>query len=191
MKKLTIALAVLLATGTMYSCNDTAENKDSVEKADSANDAKQEAESTPVKEDDSEFMTFAAEAGMTEVEAAKTAEAKTSNSQVKAFAADMIKDHTTAGNELKSLASTKNISLPKAVGEDHQSRLADLSAASGTDFDKAYINMMVDDHQKVVDKFEDASKNAKDPDVKAFATKTLPTLQAHLEHAKSMKSAMK
>jgi putative membrane protein len=174
----------------MYSCND-ANKKDSVEKADSANEKKQDAQSTAVKEDDSEFMVFAADAGMTEVEAGKAAESKTTDPKVKAFAADMIKDHTAAGNDLKSLAATKNITLPTAISEEHQKALSDVSAKSGKDFDKAYINQMVDDHQKVVDKFEDASKNAKDAEVKAFAAKTLPTLQAHLEHAKMLKDGMK
>ncbi len=190
MKKMTLALAVLLTTGAMYSCNN-ADTKDSVEKADSANKEKADAQSTAVKEDDSEFMEFAADAGMTEVEAAKAAQSKTTDPKVKEFAAAMIKDHTAAGNDLKSLAGTKNITLPAAISEDHQKAIADVSAKTGKDFDKAYVDMMVDDHQKVVDKFEDASKNAKDPDVKAFATKTLPTLQAHLEHAKMIKDGMK
>jgi putative membrane protein len=191
MKKMTIALAVVLSTGALYSCGDTAEKKDSVEAADSSNDAKQDVATTPVKEDDSEFMTFAADAGMTEVEAGKAAQAKTTNAKVKAFAADMIKDHTAAGNDLKSLAANKNITLPTAISEDHQKAISEVGAKTGVDFDKAYVDMMVDDHQKVVDKFEDASKNAKDADVKAFATKTLPTLQAHLEHAKMLKDGMK
>jgi putative membrane protein len=191
MKKMTIALAILLATGGMYACNDTASNKDAVEKADSANEQKEDAQSTAVKEDDSEFMTFAADAGMTEVEAGKTAETKATDPKVKQFAADMIKDHTAAGNDLKSLAATKNVTLPSAISEEHQKALSDVGAKTGKDFDKAYIDQMVTDHQKVVDKFDDASKNAKDPDVKAFAAKTLPTLQAHLEHAKMLQDAMK
>ena len=190
MKKMTLALAVILSSGAMYSCNN-ASTKDSVEKADSSNEKKEDANSTAVKEDDSEFMVFAANAGMTEVEASKAAQSKSTNAKVKAFAADMIKDHTAAGEDLKALAGTKNVTLPTAISEDSQKDIADASAKTGADFDKAYIDMMVDDHQKVVDKFEDASKNAKDPDVKAFATKTLPTLQAHLEHAKMLKDGMK
>ena len=62
---------------------------------------------------------------------------------------------------------------------------------TGSDFEKAYINMMVDDHQKVVDKFKDASDKCKDPDIKALASKLLPTLQAHLDHAKMLKDGLK
>lgn len=191
MKKISLTLAIALATFSMYSCKDAEKAKDPVETAKETNDNKQDANALAVNEDDSKFLVFAADGGMTEVEASKLAKSMGTSKQVKEFGDQMIKDHTLAGNELKSLAATKNVTLPPTVGDDHQKAINELSNKKGTDFDKAYVNMMVDDHQKTVDKFKDASENCKDADIKAFATKTLPTLQGHLDHVKALKDGMK
>ena len=191
MKKISLALAIALATVTMYSCKDADKAKDPVDAAKETNDNKEDAKALGVSEDDSKFLVFAADGGMTEVEASKLAQSMGTSKQVKEFGDQMIKDHTMAGNELKSLAQTKNVTLPATVGEDHQKAITDLSNKKGADFDKAYVNMMVDDHQKTVDKFKDASENCKDADIKAFAAKTLPTLQGHLDHVKALKDGMK
>ncbi len=193
MKKLTLALAAALSVAAMYSCSNSGstETKDPVTVAKDSNDKKEDSSTMPVNEDDSKFLVFAADAGMTEVEAAKLAKVKPISAKAKEFADMMIKDHTAAGDEVKSLASKKMVTLPAAVGNDHQKALTDLGDKKDPDFEKAYINMMVDDHQKVVDKFKDAADKCKDTDVRAFAAKTLPTLQGHLDHAKALKAAMK
>lgn len=191
MKKISLALALALATVTMYSCKDGEKAKDPVEAAKDTNDTKEDANALAVTEDDSKFLVAAADGGMTEVEASKLAQTMGTSKQVKEFADQMIKDHTMAGNELKSLASTKNVTLPATVGEDHQKAITDLSNKKGADFDKAYVKMMVDDHEATVEKFKDASEKCKDADIKAFATKTLPTLQGHLDHVKALKDGMK
>ena len=191
MKKISLALAIALATVTMYSCKDGDKATDPKEVASETNEKKEEANALGVSEDDAKFLEFAADGGMTEVEASKLAQSMGTSKQVKEFGDQMIKDHTAAGNELKSLAATKNVTLPATVGEDHQKAINELSNKKGADFDKAYVNMMVDDHQKTVDKFKDASENCKDADIKAFATKTLPTLQGHLDHVKALKDGMK
>lgn len=66
-----------------------------------------------------------------------------------------------------------------------------LGKLSGNDFDKAYMKHMVDDHKKDVSEFEKASRSAKDPEVKAFAAKTLPTLKAHLQQAQTTYDAVR
>ncbi len=103
----------------------------------------------------------------------------------------MVNDHTKAGDELAALAKTKNISLPLAPDADAKKAADDLAAKSGKDFDKAYINAMLDGHKKAVKLFEDASQNCKDPDLKAFATKTLPTLKMHLDSVQAIHDSMK
>jgi len=75
--------------------------------------------------------------------------------------------------------------------DEHQKHVKDLSEKTGTDFDEAYMKMMVNDHKDDVDKFEECSKDSKDADLKAFATKTLPVLQKHLAEAKTIKDAVK
>ena len=194
MKKISLIMAIGVATAFMYSCNNSGNNdasKDPVVAAKDSNDTKEDKKVLGVDEADSKFLVFAADAGMTEIQAAELANAQKVSAKTKEFAAMMIKDHTAAGNEVKALAGTKNISLPADIGDDHKKAITNLGDKKPADFEKAYFEMMVDDHQKVVDKFKDASENCKDSDIKAFATKTLPTLQMHLDHAKMMKEGTK
>ena len=109
----------------------------------------------------------------------------------KEFADMMVMDHTKANEELKALAKTKNISLPDSLNEDSKTKWADLAKATGKDFDKAYVSAMVDDHKKTVSMFEDASKNLKDPELKAFVDKTLPVLKGHLTKITAINDGMK
>jgi putative membrane protein len=144
-----------------------------------------------VDHDDQEFMNKAAQGGMAEVMLGQTASSKGTSPDVKNFGNRMVSDHGKANDELKQLAQTKGVTLPADV-DDESKKMADkLSKLSGKDFDKAYIDGMVEDHEKDVKEFEKASKNAKDPDLKAWAAKTLPTLQDHLKMAKETKAKLK
>jgi putative membrane protein len=135
------------------------------------------------------FWSNAAQGGMAEVELGKLALQKSQNADVKKFAQMMITDHTKANDELKALAAKKSIVLPTDIG-DHKETVDDLSKLSGAEFDKEYVEAMVDDHEEDVDFFEDKSDNS-DADIKAFTTKTLPTLKKHLEAIKAIQSKMK
>ncbi len=128
---------------------------------------------------------------MTEVQLGKLAQEKSKNQRVKHFGEMMVQDHSKAGDELKGLASKKNVTLPADLSEDHKKHKADLSKKSGKDFDKSYMDMMVDGHQNAIDAFEKTSNNTKDADVKAWVDKILPTLRVHLDSAKAIKSALK
>jgi putative membrane protein len=103
----------------------------------------------------------------------------------------MVTDHSKANDELKALAHKLNITLPDSISSDESKTRDDLAKKSGADFDKDYVNDMVDDHKKDVKAFEDAAKNCKDSDLKAFANKTLPTLKMHLEAIEKIKKGMK
>jgi len=188
MKKI---LSLFLTLGILSACNEG--GKDSVEKADSANEAK--ADNTPeavkVDEATSEFLVKAADGGLAEVEAGKLAEQKASNSRVKSFATMMVSDHTGANAEVKSLAAARNITLPTAPSEDNQQKSAKVNEKTGKDFDKAYMEMMVDDHKKTIDLFEKAENNCKDEEVKTFIRNTLPKLKKHLNAADSIYAAVK
>jgi len=136
------------------------------------------------------FMNEAAPGGMAEVELGKLASAKAENAEVKAFAQKMVEDHSKAGDELKQLAAQKKVILPPDVMPKHKEIIDKLSKLNGADFDKEYVKAMVADHEKDVAAFENVSKTAVDADVKAFATKTLPTLKMHLEMIKAMSEKM-
>jgi putative membrane protein len=163
---------------------------DTTEFADSTNEAVADSvasdSASAVAEDDAEFAVEAANGGMAEVALSKIAEEKATDSKVKAFAKQMVTDHSKANDELKALASSKNITLPSAPNEEKQKAAADLGGKSGADFDKAYISQMKKDHDKTVKLFEDAQKEVKDAELKAFIDKTLPVIKAHAEHVKSL-----
>jgi putative membrane protein len=136
------------------------------------------------------FMNDAAPGGMAEVELGKMAASKAQNAEVKAFGQKMVEDHTKAGEELKQIAAQKKVMLPPDVLPAHKQLMEKLSNLSGADFDKEYVAAMVEAHEKDVAAFENVSKTAADADVKAFATKTLPTLKMHLEMIKAMAGKM-
>jgi putative membrane protein len=132
---------------------------------------------------DRQFFMEAAHGGMTEVELGRLAADRATNPDVKEFGQRMVDDHGKANDELKSLASQKNVTLPEDIGRENEALKTRLSKLSGPEFDKAYINAMVRDHNKDVKEFEHQANVASDPDVKAFASKTLPTLKEHQKMA--------
>lgn len=136
------------------------------------------------------FWTNAAQGGLAEVEMSKLAAAKATNAEVKKFAQMMVSDHTKASSELKTLAEKKKVVLPTDLKSGDKSTLEDLKKLSGPEFDKEYVKAMVEAHETDVDLFEDNTDNS-DADIKAFTTKTLPTLKKHLEMIKNIQSKMK
>jgi putative membrane protein len=129
---------------------------------------------------DQAFVVQTAKNGMAEVELGKLASEKASNAKVKAFGQRMVTDHGRAGDELKSLATAKQITLPTMPDPEHKAMHDRLAKLSGAEFDRAYAREMVSGHRKGVDSFTMESMNGKDNDVKAWATKTLPTVREHL-----------
>jgi len=141
---------------------------------------------------DESFMKEAAHAGAAEIEASKLAQTKAKSADVKSFADTMIADHTKVADELKALAASKNVKLPDgpSVGQNAEIKLID--AGDNDKFDERYAKHFgVKAHQDTIKLFEEASREAKDPEVKAWATKTLPGLKHHLEMAQALNAAPK
>jgi putative membrane protein len=137
------------------------------------------------------FWTTAAQGGIAEVELGQIAQTKAANPEVKNFARMMVEDHTKANAELKSLAAKKNVTLPTTMNSGNQATLTELQNLVGADFDREYVAAMVDDHEADVQLFESQAADDSDPDAKAFATKTLPTLRKHLEMIKGIQAKMR
>ena len=133
-------------------------------------------------------MAEAATGGMMEVELGNLAQQKAQSQRVKDFGKMMVDDHTKANNDLKGIASRKNIDVPAMVTDNQKKDMDKLSKKNGADFDKAYVDMMVNDHKKDIAAFKKASGDVGDNDVKNFATTTLPTLQKHLDSIQAIKS---
>jgi putative membrane protein len=135
---------------------------------------------------DRAFVREAAIGGMAEVDLGQLAASKAESPDVKQFGQRMVDDHGKANDELKSWASQKNVTLPTELDAKHKAEHAKLEKLSGAAFDRAYMASMVADHNKDVAAFTRESKTAKDADLKAWAAKTLPTLQEHQKMAKTI-----
>ncbi len=138
---------------------------------------------------DEEFMKMVATGGQNEIGLSKVALDKGVSGEMKNFANMMITDHTQAGNELKPIADRKNVMLPTEMDAEHKALRDQMQNLSGDELARTYAQQMVTDHQKTVDAFQSEIQNGKDADVKAFASKTLPTIQKHLEMARSLPSS--
>ena len=135
-----------------------------------------------------DFVTKAAIANMFEIKTSELAVKTSKNADVLAFAKMMVKDHTAAGKAFETaVAATSGLTPPVALDEDHQKKLDDLATKTGTDFDKAYVDIQQSAHSEAVNLFEDYSKNGKDTALQTFATNTLPTLQAHKDKIDAFK----
>ncbi len=147
--------------------------------------AASDAKSNKLSSSDTSFLKDAATGGMMEVELGKIAQEKGASEKVKAFGKQMEEDHGKANDELKQLATSKGVELPTSLGVKQKLSVETLSKLSGQNFDRRYMTTMIDDHKNDVKNFEKAASKAKDPDVKAFASKTLPTLKKHLQMAET------
>ena len=142
-----------------------------------------------LSEADQKFMEKAAFGGMAEVSLGQQVSPKAKNPDVKKFADKMVSDHGKAGDELKDLAKKKSVTLPNEI--DPKDKDAAQKVLSAKNLDKAYMEEMVKDHDKDVKEFEDQSKTATDPDLKAWIDKTLPVLKEHQKMAHDIHSKLK
>ena len=198
MKKLTYVFMIAAAACAMQSCSSskTTNSSDSATKTtDTAAKPADTSHNTTAVADttggDAAFAKKAANGGMAEVALGKLAQEKSNNAQIKSFGAMMVTDHGKANDELMAIAKTKNMTLPATVDADHQKKMDDLSKMNAADFNKNYVDAMIDGHKKTLTLMQDEAKNGKDADLKAFAAKTAPTVQMHLDAINKIKESMK
>lgn len=203
MKKISFFSSVLFAvlcvtagcnnSGSGDSSTDTtsAKTDTGTARTDTGSSARVEKNPTTLSKDDSTFVVKAADAGMMEVELGKIAQQNASNDKVKEFGQMMVKDHSAAGDQLKKIAQSRSINIPDSLSSDSKKHIADMQKKKGKDFDKAYIKMMVEGHEKVLKQFEDEQSKGADAELKAFAAQTVPTIKGHLDSAKSIKESLK
>ena len=140
---------------------------------------------------DTSFATKAAAGGLSEVQLGNLAKDHAASADVKQFGQTMVDDHTKANDELKDLASKKGITLPTKPNAKQQATYDRLAKLNGAAFDRAYMRDMVSDHRTDVAEFKHESEHGSDADMKAFAAKTLPTLEHHLQMAESTEAKVK
>jgi putative membrane protein len=137
---------------------------------------------------DQKFIEDAAQGGMTEVQLGQIAQEKGASPDVKQFGSRMVADHSKANDELKFLAQQKGVSVPNALDHKHQALVDHFRKLSDPAFDRAYVHNMVKDHQEDAAEFQKVSTSAQDPDVKAFASKTLNVIQSHLADVQNIQT---
>jgi putative membrane protein len=137
------------------------------------------------------FATEAARGGHAEVALGKLGQAVSTNAGLRAAAKKIEMDHVNAGVELKKLAANKHWSLPPDtdLGTDGQTTLNHLRTLKGAAFDNAWIDHMIEDHEKDVATFKTATQN-EDQELRAFAERTLPVIQSHLEMVRKLKELL-
>ena len=135
---------------------------------------------------DATFYKEAAAAGIAEVDAGNLAQQKGNHQAVKDFGAMMVKDHSAANEKLQALAASKNISLPTSASIGEMGTKAKLEVLSGETFDKSFLKTEIKDHRGAIALFKEEIAAGQDPDAKAFASATLPTLKMHLHTVKTI-----
>ena len=177
-------------TGNNDADNDSATSDTIVSPIEAAPDTTAPAINLIVDEEDSLFAAKAAAGNLAEIEMGNLAIKNGKSKRVKNFGLMMVKDHGKANTKLMAMATAKKLTLPTEPAADEQKMLAELAKKSGNDFDKAYVNMMIEDHKNDVNDFTTASTKIQDPDIKAYAKKTLPVLQKHLDAINAIHDSM-
>ena len=137
---------------------------------------------------DRAFLEQAAQNGHAEVSAGRLALTKARNPKVRDFAQRMVDDHTQAGQELKTLAAAKQHSLPMEPSMLQKGKEMIIAGLGDDTFDRRYLNQMgVEAPKAAIPLYEKTVRESRDPEVKAFASKHLPTLRQHLQTAQELK----
>ncbi len=136
--------------------------------------------------DDQTFVMKASAAGLAEVNAGLAAPRHTTNADVRKFAKHLVDDHTKANQQLNRIADRKRFRVAQAMDAKHRMALERMATLRGKDFDRAFARQMVKDHEEAISLFRAESKHGRDADLKAFASKTLPTLEEHLHMAEKL-----
>jgi putative membrane protein len=142
---------------------------------------------TTISMADTNFILAAAQGGMTEVKLGELAFTNGMRDDVKEFGQMMVKDHTAINDDLKTLAVQKSVTLPDSLDAKHQGMVDKMAAMTGSEFDNAYINAMIKAHQKDAKAFKAESAATQDADIKSFLDKSIPVVEAHLQHVTAMK----
>jgi putative membrane protein len=143
-----------------------------------------------IAKEDRQFIVKAAGSGMFEVQAAQLATTRANSSDVKSFAGMLVDHHTKSNDELTKLANAKGVELPAAPPRALRRQVESMGKKSGEEFDRDFVrNVGVKAHQNDIKDFEKASKDVKDPELKAFVQKTLPVLKEHLAAAQKLPAA--
>ena len=194
MRKLSMPFIALLALFCFAFAGCQQQKGASQREADQENQAQQSPSSekpeTAQVSGDQQFIAEASQDGRSEVELGQLAEKQASSPVVKRLAVKIVTDHTKANQQLELLPEASQ-ALQSATPPPKEGGTADrLSQLSGKEFDRAFVEQVIQDHESAISRFKEAASSAQSPDVKRFASQTLPTLEQHLQMAKSAQKAL-
>jgi putative membrane protein len=167
-----LALSLLVAVGCQD--NDKSTDKSSKKMSDTSS-----MKNTDLSAADRQFILTAASSGNFEVLSSELALTKPVDAKTRTFAQRMVTDHTKVNSELMTLAGRKGVTVPTKLMAKHEQMLDELRKTSDDGFQKKYHDAQMAGHDEAIALFEKTSKDANDPDIKAFATKNLPALKEH------------
>jgi putative membrane protein len=139
---------------------------------------------------DKEFMTKAAQGNLFEVQSGELAQKTATNEDVRKLAARFIADHTQNNEELRKLAAKYKFELPNEPDESQSKQMQRLQKLNGTDFERTYVKLLIEDHQTAIALFEKQAGSSS-ADLKQFAEKSLPVLREHLKLARETQEKLK
>lgn len=142
-------------------------------------------------EDDAAFAVDAANDYMGNLDLSKLAAQQAVSAEVKQLAQKIVDEQGKILEELKSIVSKKNIALPSMADNDHKEELNNLSGKTGNDFDKAYLDYLVDNQKDELKLFEKQASNGKDPDIQVWAAEKVSLLRQQLSTAENTRAAIK
>jgi predicted outer membrane protein/sporulation protein YlmC with PRC-barrel domain len=135
-----------------------------------------------------EFVNQAANSDMFEIQSSQLALTKTQENRIRDFAQHMIQDHTAASDKLK--AAAKDQTVPANLDQEHTQMLQQLQQVAGNDFNRSYVQMQFNGHQKAVALFEAYAQNGDNAQLKQLAQETVPTLREHLQQITQIRSTL-
>lgn len=141
-------------------------------------------------DEDREFIRKAALASMVEVALGQLAQALADSEQVKQFARQMVEDHGKVNDQLVAFGKDRGVGVPPELDRKHEALIGKLKSLWGADFDREYMKAMVADHEESIALYERQASAGRDPELEAFASKTLPVLEAHLKLARATHDAL-
>jgi len=172
---LTTGVLSALLSMTLFGCQRSGEN------VQAARDNK-----TVLSDSDKNFLMKAEKDNIAEQEIGRFAAAKTQNKDVKDYGEMLVEDHTKALNDLVDLMNKKGMAQPNGLPKVEHDAMSKLNGLSGPDFDREFLNLMVEDHQKAVSEFRQEKDMAQDKDVKSYADHVLPVLEKHMQKAQEL-----
>jgi putative membrane protein len=191
MKKVWLSAIGVCAIMAFTACESSETKKDTQDATEVAEEKNDEKFDSSGAEKTADYVVQAAAGNLAEIELAKTAQTKSADAEIKKMSGELIAAHTALLGEVKALAASKNISVPAAADEECVNKVKDLNETKAEDFNKKWLDVMIDKHEKTIDKYESIQSKTDDAELKSWVTATIPKVKEHLNMLQMKKDKIK